>query len=538
MKTANIQHLIGSLLLAAAMLTGCSKDNSVNEIVSPKEDDVESNDIVKALEAIDGVRNVVIDAGESKKDTIYFFSFRQLINHDNPDEGTFDQQVALSFKGFDKDVVLYTHGYAMPTKADYISPEDLSRQLQANQLNVEHRYFGKSLPEPADKLSFTYFNAQQEAQDLHAIVQALKKGLFKTGKWASIGTSKDGITTALYAYYSDQYGWNDIDLYMPFCAPFLTGEQRNGKFTCMDSRPGLYLEQVCGEGYAPGSTEAVACQRLHDIPKYLCSNKTVRDACNRYMRDSQLSDYRKIVEQYNQHSPMSTGDLEKDITAFTYFTFYAFLFNKFSYVPFPLWAKLVPDPAKAVTNEDELTKLCEFIVMDRSNIEKILSEDTAEAPTRSSLDDANETYWYYLQQQRDDNGAPYDLQAFMELGYADFSFSNVDGTYLTKEQARDVVGLFSIQTRFDGLYPQDEGRLMRNFREWVATESTQNILFVYAYNDPWTGGRPDDAAIRQNPRTEMVIDRTATHSDDFLATWLFTDETRKAITTALDKYLK
>lgn len=86
---------------------------------------------------------------------------------------------------------------------------------------------GDSLPEPADNPSYTYFNAEQEAYDLHAIVQMLKKNLFKTGKWASTGT-----------------------------------------------------------------------------------NKTLRDACNKYILASDATNYRKILDQYNQHSPMSTGDLE------------------------------------------------------------------------------------------------------------------------------------------------------------------------------------------------------------------------------------
>ena len=125
-----------------------------------------------------------------------------------------------------------------------------------------------------------------------------------------------------------------------------------------------------------------------------------------------------------------------------------------------------------------------------------------------------------------------------ELGYTDYAYSTVDGNFLTKEQAFNVNEQFSLQKKFEGLYPQDEGRLMRSFRQWVATETTQNVIFVYAYNDPWTGARPDDAVVSQNPKTEMFIDPIATHNDYFLESSLYTNETKTGIINALNKFLK
>lgn len=539
MKTTDIQRLIGALLLTGIMLAGCTKDNTLDEIVNQKEQQTTVNDIVEALQAIDGVRNVQMKTTLNGEDTIYFFSYQQLVNHGNPDAGTFDQQVALKFKGFDKNVVLYTNGYNLSVEAEEYRSTDMATQLDANQVSVEHRYFGNSQPEMTDKLEYTYFNAEQQAHDLHAIVQTLKENLFKTGKWVSTGISKDGITTALYAYYSDLNGWNDIDVFVPFCAPFLPGSTKDGKFSCMDCRTGEYLEQVCGAGYPEGSEEAKACQRLYDIAKYICTNKRVREVCNKYVLTSRPADYRKIVEQYNLQSPKSTGDLEKDATAMTYTTFYGYLFNKFSYVQFPLWAKLVPDPAVAVNDDDEMDHLCTFITMDHKMLAdslKAMSEH--DMLTRNDATDAFDKLWYYIKGLRGDSSQPYDLQAFMELGAADYGYNTVDGNFLTKEQAEGVNEMFTVQKHFEGLYYQDQGKLMRNFRQWVATESTQNIIFVYAYNDPWTGGRPDDTAVRQNPKTEMVIDLIAVHNDYFLNKELFTTESRTAIINALDRFMK
>ena len=113
----------------------------------------------------------------------------------------------------------------------------------------------------------------------------------------------------------------------------------------------------------------------------------------------------------------------------------------------------------------------------------------------------------------------------------------MDGTYLTEEQARKVNHLFTTEAKFEGILRQDGGRLMRDFRQWVATESTQNIVFVYAHNDPWTGGRPDDTAISQNPKTMMVIDPIAVHGHYFLDKELYTPATKQAIADAVNKWM-
>ena len=541
MKTINIHRLLGAMLLAGIMLAGCTKDNTLEEIQQTATgQETPADEFAQTLESIDKVYNVEVKTSSSG-DKVYYFDFRQNIDHKHPDHGTFNQRVAVSVKGLDRDVVLYTHGYTM-SSAENFEIHPLSELLNANQVNVEHRYFGQSLPEAADSPAFTYFNAEQQAYDLHAIVQTLKQHVFKSGKWASTGTSKDGITSALYAYYSDQNGWNDIAVYVPFCAPFLTGSTVNGQHSCMDPAVGYYMDEVCGTGYPAGSEEAQACQRLHDIPRYICSDKVLRDACRKHMLKMSPSDYRKIVEQYNQHSDMSTGDLEKDLTALTCDMYYAFLFDKFSYVQFTAWAKLVPDPVKATTDGEERQHLLTFITMDKYAVNdslKVLSggKQPLEAPRRSQLTDAYEKYWNYIKTLRQNPTAPYYVQSYMELGVAGWGYKHLDGTYLTEEQARKVNHLFTTEAKFEGILRQDGGRLMRDFRQWVATESTQNIVFVYAYNDPWTGGRPDDTAISQNPKTMMVIDPIAVHGHYFLDKELYTPATKQAIADAVNKWM-
>ncbi|MBQ2675390.1 MAG: hypothetical protein IJG07_12050 [Prevotella sp.] len=132
---------------------------------------------------------------------------------------------------------------------------------------------------------------------------------------------------------------------------------------------------------------------------------------------------------------------------------------------------------------------------------------------------------------------PYEIHAFKELGYADLDYSLADGTFLTAQQIKSVNFILCPQYKYQSLYPQDKGKLMRNFRQWVYTENTQPIIFVYAKNDPWTGARPDDAAIQQNPMTKMIIDPIATHNHSFLDRESYTEVSKQAIISALNTYL-
>ena len=196
--------------VATMMIIGCT-DDSMNQVAtdSNSEEQSASTDEVKAiLEAIPGVINVQLlpdnsadddsydDAGGNETgakragDTAdgdskivqtryYSFFFIQPVDHKNPQKGTYSQQCWLKYHGMDKNVVLVSHGYTLNTYS-----HDLSTQLDANELHIEHRYFGESLPEPFDNLKMTYLHADQQASDIHNVVSALKQHLFKTGKWA------------------------------------------------------------------------------------------------------------------------------------------------------------------------------------------------------------------------------------------------------------------------------------------------------------------------------------------------------------------
>ena len=555
--------------LATMMLVGCTEDNNMDAIPQPVPAGIpETDEVIKALSDIPGVTNVrLVDeentddysgagetesleanrrAGETAYVPSYTFSFEQPIDHNNPELGTYLQACRLRYKGAEKNVVVLTHGYNM----EYYDT-DLATQLDANQLNIEHRYFGQSLPEPFDNVDMTYLNSNQQARDIHNIVSTLKKYLFKTGKWASTGTSKDGITTALQAYWSDYYKWTDFNVYVPFCAPFLTGtDYTDGTHSCNDITPGTYLKDVCGYGYEAGSKEVIAYERLRKIPQLICTNAKIRAAANKAVYQADPASYGKIIEQYNAKSPMSTGDQTKDVTAFTLYTYYNALFSKFSYVQFYTWADIVPDlkPLEDGTaTEDQWIFFMQFIVMDSKALDKYLADQqkkkTSQAMRRGLTKE--EEQWDFLRFRRESPRAPYNIQAFTELGSADNDYSLVNTTgYLKADDCLNVNYMFSTQALYEkcgkaGIYKQDGGYLMKDFRKWAETESTQPIIFVYAYNDPWTGGGISDEAISKNPNMLVkVVDGLATHTDVFLHREFYTKESETTIVNALNKFLK
>ncbi len=107
---------------------------------------------------------------------------------------------------FSKPMVFVTEGYS----ANRNSKTELSIILGANQIIVEHRYFGKSVPE---NLDWKYLTIEQAAYDHHKIVELFKK--LYNSKWVNTGISKGGQTTLYHRYFFP----NDVDVSVPYVAP-------------------------------------------------------------------------------------------------------------------------------------------------------------------------------------------------------------------------------------------------------------------------------------------------------------------------------
>lgn len=149
----------------------------------------------------------------------YELRIEQPLDHQNPGGEKFTQRIYLSHRDFARPMVLVTEGYS--AKKNYSL--ELSKILKANQIVVEHRYFGESRP---DSLKWEYLNIRQAAEDHHRIVE-LFKPIYK-GKWINTGISKGGQTAMFHRrFYPD-----DVEVSVCYVAPlnFAQEEPRIHRF--------------------------------------------------------------------------------------------------------------------------------------------------------------------------------------------------------------------------------------------------------------------------------------------------------------------
>lgn len=152
----------------------------------------------------------------------YELKIRQPLNHFDPSKGFFYQKAFLSHKAFDRPTVINTAGYSK--KKNNIL--EITKLLSANQIAVEHRYFGESLP---DSMDCKYLDLKQATADLHHINQLFKR--IYTGKWVSSGISKGGVTTIFYRYFYP----DDVDVSVAYVAPLNKEREDKRIYTFLDT---------------------------------------------------------------------------------------------------------------------------------------------------------------------------------------------------------------------------------------------------------------------------------------------------------------
>lgn len=151
----------------------------------------------------------------------YDLMVRQPVDHQHPENGWFYQWVRLRHRGFDRPSVIETNGYTMAKGMN-----EVERLFNANNVSVEFRYFGKSVPDP---VQWEYLTNPQAAADLHTVNQLFRK--IYHGKWISTGISKGGQTTIYYKYlYPD-----DVDLAIPYVAPIDNAYEDTRLYTFLDT---------------------------------------------------------------------------------------------------------------------------------------------------------------------------------------------------------------------------------------------------------------------------------------------------------------
>lgn len=443
--------------------------------------------VINALKAIDRVTDVKAFDLEERWDyyneklitkTAYYFNYKQDIDHSNPSKGWFKQQCVLTVAGQDRPTVLHTEGYALnntKNRLQEIGEPMLVSVLDANCLQVEYRYHGWSLPEGYTN-KWNYLTAKQQSDDLHAIVTAIKQSgvIGKNTKWLATGVSKNGMTTAHYAYHYP----NEMDAYVPFCAPFLLDLADKGPYS-----------------------HILSVQAFDENQERM---EKVKAAFRAYVGDKNLQ--AKCVQLYRSEQPEYAlyGDEELRLSLLS--TLFATYYPKMSYVAYKRWEDMIPEAG------DPAEKFYNFIMANEDS--KYPGETEEQYNRRKDYADdfepesSDQTMPFALTRALEvTRHDPYYVQVCIELGNYEVVFDWVDD--LLTENEKKAISIDFNPVTYGVTY--DHGKFIREFLEGMK-QSTCNMMFVYGMQDPWTGGQIPDDKIGVNSR-KLFIQQPYSYSE-------------------------
>lgn len=152
--------------------------------------------LLPELQELFGKDNVIyVDSSAFKE--YYKVNIPMLIDHNDANKGTYLNRILLGFNDKASAVVIESGPYGFyPFQENITYKTELTELLDANQIIVEHRYFGKSIP---DSTSFKYLTYKQVSDDFHYIRKSLNT-IFPD-KWVATGHSKGGDAVFAYKYY-------------------------------------------------------------------------------------------------------------------------------------------------------------------------------------------------------------------------------------------------------------------------------------------------------------------------------------------------
>lgn len=147
----------------------------------------------------------------------FSISLAQPENHDDPNSPRFPQRLILRHVSTNAPMVMNWTGYGLfgiPDSFARLQTEPAGL-LQANQLTIEHRFFGESIL--GRDANWTHLNVRQAASDAHRIVTLLRP--IYDRPWLGTGVSKGGMTVIFHrAFFPD-----DLEVIVPYVAPISVG---------------------------------------------------------------------------------------------------------------------------------------------------------------------------------------------------------------------------------------------------------------------------------------------------------------------------
>lgn len=208
--------LAASLLTTGLMTSGCGEPVLLSTPVVVEIDRTE-NDILTRLNAIDDV--TAYEISTSLPDYRAFsVTIEQPQVHGSVGGATFSQRMLLLHRADDAPMIAATTGYDLfggpDVWADYRG--EVTRLTNGNQLMIEHRFFGESIPD-ANVRDWEALTVQNAAADSHKMRVLL--GEIYSGAWIGTGVSKGGMT----AIFHHTYFPDDLDGIVPYVAPISFG---------------------------------------------------------------------------------------------------------------------------------------------------------------------------------------------------------------------------------------------------------------------------------------------------------------------------
>ena len=528
------------------LVVGCTDDNinslTPEELDEPEEVVKTASEVLKEIEGVSDIKEEKDEDGNS----VTSFYFKQPIDHKNPAAGTFVQYCVLHYKGSKHTTVMHTHGYSITTsKNAKVRQLELAKILDANYLAVEHRYYYRSIVGlteedtikgiPSTKVQNEYWKyntAEQSTADLHNIVTALKESGYFDGKWVSSGVSKNGILTALYAYFYP----NDMDVYVPFCAPFCDGAETTGI--------GKWLTNESGKG-----TELQ--KDVWDVLKRMTTDEDLREELVKLYKEEHGGNAK--IQKYSTATAM---------TALTY-DYMANMFYKFCYRPTDEWDDVIPDENCSAELYYSFITLGKTKYWDKlKNLRQLWDEEELKGDDdyEDEIDDDYEEEEDWDFDEDDDpmssrraasswtlkfNGflnTIYFVHAAKELGYFLYDWTILPENHVLTPS--HVAWLKNKQTikRFNRWYDvkYDDGKLMKSFLDFVKNNRNKDkckMLFVYGGNDPWTGAAIPDPD-KDDPCVKKYVVPNGTHNAFLTNPEYYRPEDKDYIINTVKEWLK
>lgn len=180
----------------------------------------------------------------------YTLEFTQPVDHADPDGQTFQQEVSLIVRDVGATpLVVHTTGYD-DYWLDY--PVELTEMFAANQITIEHRYFGSSRPVPTD---WSKLRIEQMAADEHHVIELLHQ-VFPGAPFLASGESKGGMTAVFHRrFYPD-----DVAATIPYVAPLSFGAP-DDRYTDFFTNIGGDANAACRQGVRAAATEMLQHRR-------------------------------------------------------------------------------------------------------------------------------------------------------------------------------------------------------------------------------------------------------------------------------------